>query len=789
MPDSINPYIAGNPVTGPEMFFGRADVFAFVRQALVGKHRDNVIILFGQRRTGKTSVLYQMSRHLGARYVCVLLDLHGLALEGLDGFLWELANSIARTLRRDYRIELTPPPRAAFQSSPRSQFENVFLNQVWAALGDRHLLLMLDEAIRLQEQVQAGKLEPEVFEYLRYLMQHFPRLNFLFALGDGLEGMTKEYAFLFSVGLYKKISFLERDAALKLITQPVQNSYAVDPAAQARILQITGAHPYYTQLLCHGLFQRWQHTRTSLLGVADIDAVVDEAVERGLAVLKHTWEESSPAEKAVLAGAAAAMRPSNTGTSPGDPTNIKRAASAQEIAAALKLQDIQLPPEETGQAYKSLRARDILTGTDPYRFTVDLQRLWINKYERVEWVRDELAEALKKWTGAARPPILPAPRFSMPEYPTIKTGGGGRRSPNRAWLWGGGIVVLLLFVLAALLGPRFLAGTQQQLTPTQVAVVSPTRTATRPLPTPTNTLPPPTPTRNAAAAETANTSLPEPTLEFGKGVQIVFTRGTPGCSSLGLMNLDDGKLLTFNPFPNNEEPAWSPDGRLFVASTGDCQNTEYRLTMFDAETGETIPIETACKMAIDPDWGDDDRIYFACGSRAGNGQLYSVNPNGTDLRDLGISARRPTLSPDGRYLAYMQQERDDVWRIWVAELNEAGVLVNPKQMPFPQVLGGVFARQPKWNSDGTRLYFNVTDQTSLQAMALASVELATGSTNLSFITPDTNTPFVRPVCGKNNVCVASGANGGLWLLEDVGGALIPKRQLTFGEEYGADVFP
>lgn len=774
------------------MFFGRADVFAFVRQALVGKHRDNVIILFGQRRTGKTSVLCQMSRHLGARYVCVLLDLHGLALEGLDGFLWELANSIARTLRRDYRIELTPPPRAAFQSSPRSQFENVFLNQVWSALGDRHLLLMLDEAIRLQEQVQAGKLEPEVFEYLRYLMQHFPRLNFLFALGDGLEGMTKEYAFLFSVGLYKKISFLERDAALKLITQPVQNLYAVEPAAQARVLQITGAHPYYTQLLCHGLFQRWHHTRASSLGIADVDAVVDEAVERGLAVLKHTWEESSPAEKAILSAAAAAMRAPNAGAPPGDGTS-KRLVSAQEIAAVLRQQDIQLPPEETGQAYKSLRARDLLTGTDPYRFTVDLQRLWINKYERVEWVRDEMADAVRKWTGAARVlPPAPPPRFSMPEYPTIKSGGTARRAPNRTLLWGGGIVVMLLVAFLALFwAPGFLPGTLAP-TPTRVAVL-PTRTPTRPPPTPTITPPPPTATRDSAiAADAARTVSPEPasepTMELGAGVQIVFTRGTPGCSSLGLLNLDDGTLRTFNPAPNNEEPTWSPDGRLFVASTGDCQNTEYRLTMFDAETGETVPIETECKLAIDPFWGDDDRIYFACGSRAANGELYSINPNGTDLRALGVSARRPTLSPDGKHLAYMRQE-GDVWRIWVAELNEAGALVNPTQMPFPQVLGGVFARQPRWSSDGTRLYFNVTDQTSLQAMALASVELATGSTNVTFITPDTNTPFVRPVCGKNNVCVAGGAGGGLWLLEDVGGALVPKRQLTFGEEYGADVFP
>jgi hypothetical protein len=55
MPEIINPYIAGNPVTGPEMFFGREDVFEFVRQTLIGQHRNNVIVLYGQRRTGKTS--------------------------------------------------------------------------------------------------------------------------------------------------------------------------------------------------------------------------------------------------------------------------------------------------------------------------------------------------------------------------------------------------------------------------------------------------------------------------------------------------------------------------------------------------------------------------------------------------------------------------------------------------------------------------------------------------------------------------------------------------------------
>jgi hypothetical protein len=132
---------------------------------------------------------------------------------------------------------------------------------------------------------------------------------------------------------------------------------------------------------------------------------------------------------------------------------------------------------------------------------------------------------------------------------------------------------------------------------------------------------------------------------------------------------------------------------------------------------------------------------------------------------------------------------NNLWRIWVADLDETGRLMNSRQMPFPQVLGGVFARQPKWNSDGTRLFFNITDRSTLQAIALASVELETGSTNVSFITPNTNTPFVRPVCGQNGVCIAGGSSGGLWLLEEVQGALVPKRQLTFGEEFGADVYP
>jgi putative ATPase len=409
MSDVINPYIAGNPVTGSEMFFGREDVFEFIRQTLIGQHRDNVIVLYGQRRTGKTSVLYQMHSQLGERYLCIFIDLHGFALEGLDGFLWELANHIVRILGRDHQIDLPRPNRVEFMADPRSFFENEFLNQVWSAIGDRHILLMLDEAIRLQEQVQAGRLGHEIFEYIRHLMQHYPRLNFLFSLGSGLEEMEKEYAFLFNVGLYKKISLLDRDAAIALITQPVKDCYQVEPTTLERILQITSGHPYYTQLLCHCLFNHWQHGHTASIEAREVDELLDEVVERGLAVLKHVWEESTPREKAVIAGMVAAMSNSNC------PVGV------DDINQAWVRYDIVIPKGEMAKAIRSLIAREVIAGQDKYVFTVDLQRLWVQKYRRLEWVKEEIADAIREWSSdftlsepAAQTPLPPPPlrRFS-----------------------------------------------------------------------------------------------------------------------------------------------------------------------------------------------------------------------------------------------------------------------------------------------------------------------------------------------------------------------------------------
>lgn len=377
MNEIVNPYVAGNPITGEEMFFGRKDVFVFVHQHLVGEYQDNIIVLYGQRRTGKTSVLYQMHRHIDPRYIPILIDLQGMTLDGMAGFLWEIAHRIQTALRKDRGITIPRPRRDNFAPDPAHYFQEVFLPAMQEAIGDHHLLLMFDEAVRLEEQVTAGKLERDVFAYLRSLMQHHPNLNFIFSLGSKLEEMAREYSVLFSMALYKKISFLDREAAVALITEPVQKAYQYDKLAIERILQLTSGHPYYTQLMCHSLFTRWQKTKRKTLTMEDVDAVVGEVAERGMANLKFVWENSSDGEKYVLTALAAVADEGS-------------ALTQEDVVRILQQCGVRLSSDEVSKALQGLKTREIIMTVGSYAFTVDLVRIWLREHKRMEWVKEEL---------------------------------------------------------------------------------------------------------------------------------------------------------------------------------------------------------------------------------------------------------------------------------------------------------------------------------------------------------------------------------------------------------------
>jgi Skp family chaperone for outer membrane proteins len=384
----INPYVAGSPIKDGAMFFGREDVYAWLRQHLRGVYQHNAIVLYGERRSGKTSVLYQMKDKLGDdSYIPVLLDLQGMGLEGIDGFLWEVARKIVLALRSVEEIPpLERPVRQDYEVNPRHQFEEQFLPAVTANLGQRSLLLMFDEANRLAEKVADGALPHDVFDYLRALIQQTKQVNFLFSLGNRLEGNSKGSSQLFNLAVYRKISFLDRDFAEDLMTQPVATYYQLTRPAIERIYQLTSGQPYYTQLLCHNLFTRWSnHHKPAHLDVADVEAVIPDVIEQGTPNFQFVWEDSSPVGQAIMAALANHLPQNNAGVMR---RNLDKA-----------LHEAKLYPSngDVTTGLRELFERDVLNDPEPYSFRVALMQQWVNKFRRLEWVREELGEVARQW--------------------------------------------------------------------------------------------------------------------------------------------------------------------------------------------------------------------------------------------------------------------------------------------------------------------------------------------------------------------------------------------------------
>ena len=364
------PYVTGTPLKTDDVFVGREDVFAFIKENLLGAHQNNVIILHGQRRTGKTSVLYRLGQVMDETHYAVLIDMQGKPARGEVDFLFSIADDIVFALE-DYGIEVDLPERADFEEAPEFYFRSRFLRGLRPHLGNKHLLLMFDEFEELQRRVEDGRLQPEIFQFLRNLMQHDQYVDFVFSGTHKLEDLGAEYwSVLFNIAAYKPITFLSYNEVRRLIEEPIADyNIEYDPLAIDRIMDVTAGHPYFTQLVLHEMIVYHNEVQRSYLTATDVDHALERIVERGEAHFKYIWAESSDEERVVLQA-------------------ITEILVGKESAHINDLQDFLIDRghqsiDNWREALMDLEGRDILTRTSPksplYRFKVEIIRLWIER--------------------------------------------------------------------------------------------------------------------------------------------------------------------------------------------------------------------------------------------------------------------------------------------------------------------------------------------------------------------------------------------------------------------------
>lgn len=384
-----NPYVVGAPLSGSQGFYGREEVFRFVNETLAVPVQ-NVIVLYGQRRIGKTSLLHQLVKRMEGNFHAVLFDLQGKGQHDLPALLRDLSEVIARSLK-------LPAPDLVNLAADRDRFRESFLPQVYAALGGRRLLVLFDEFDVLGDEPSSSDdlSGNHLFEYLRTWLAQDPRLACIFVIGRRLDELPIHYRSLFKQAVFRRLSVLPRFEAIELIARPAAGAIDFSSEAIDAILDLTTGHPYLTQLICHVIYKRVFTTERRTIQAADVEACLDEAMELGTGGLDWFWEGLPRAERIMLSALAETLRshPAGAHRASGNGSSAKAqpGASEDEVLQTLGRYRVRLLGVELTSARQRLLEWEILARDgDTYRFAVDLVRRWIAREHPLDRAQEDI---------------------------------------------------------------------------------------------------------------------------------------------------------------------------------------------------------------------------------------------------------------------------------------------------------------------------------------------------------------------------------------------------------------
>jgi hypothetical protein len=288
----FNPYIAGAPVLGDDMFFGREKLTARILNVL----HHNSLMITGERRIGKTTFLYHLKKVLLAeelgdyRFFPVFVDLQGVPEQT---FFHALMGDVVESL------SLSPATRAGMRYTPEVEeydgrdFSHD-LQRVLEELKGRtsrkvKLALLIDEVDVLNEYSE------RVNQRLRGIfMKTFSENLVAVMSGVGIKRSWKSevspwYNFFDEI----EITEFTREEAEALIKTPVGGVFRYEQESVERILELSGQKPYLVQKLCiHAVNHMLEEGRTTIR-VADVEVARTASEEASAADAEPTGVHAS----------------------------------------------------------------------------------------------------------------------------------------------------------------------------------------------------------------------------------------------------------------------------------------------------------------------------------------------------------------------------------------------------------------------------------------------------------------------------------------------------------------
>lgn len=298
-----NPYSPGRPIQSKHMFFGRRREQNAILGYINPTHQPTSLMICGQRRTGKTSLVQMTAQHplVERGYVPVFVDLEHFRANDDYQILRKISREINRVVT-ELGLSFEPLQSVRREEDLYSRFEE-YLFDLYPDLQGKRILLILDEFEALISSYRAGKLSEQCFWALRSWTQIQPITLIIVGSNRLSQQIPQQFASMLNVFEPVQLQPLNRDDARQLVIRPVERHLYYEREVVDTVAERTRCYPYYIHVVCAKLFSEVTSKQRSTITCADTKRVLEQLTHDTLSAnyYAHLWDRDDPLCKALLA--------------------------------------------------------------------------------------------------------------------------------------------------------------------------------------------------------------------------------------------------------------------------------------------------------------------------------------------------------------------------------------------------------------------------------------------------------------------------------------------------------
>lgn len=300
-----NPYAPvadGGPVpVESNMFYGREEFINNLVDAII-KSPSKQVIIYGQKRCGKSSVLLHLRKQLNdtGKAFCVCFSLGDITRSLSESSFYHKILSSIQTELEFLEMEDQVIPQISFpnwndfkledEENPLNTFTKYMIKFKIACKRtpgweNRNLVVMIDEFTYLYSGIKHGNVSSSIMKQWKAVTQN-NRAQFSVVLvgQDVVPSFKKEDYASNAFGVIEdiRLTYLKEEPARELIEKPILNSSGESRYignAVSRIIDYTSRNPYYIQIFCDRLVDTMNRNKAISVTEADVNDVARTFIE------------------------------------------------------------------------------------------------------------------------------------------------------------------------------------------------------------------------------------------------------------------------------------------------------------------------------------------------------------------------------------------------------------------------------------------------------------------------------------------------------------------------------